>query len=137
MTTDASAVPAVMPAGSAFGRLLEDLRAVPVHFLVLASVAAGLVLVGARATPVEYYFGPDDSVQAFIGAMWRLGHLLLILGSRRDRDHGRVDGRVRQCDAAVSEPLAGPVGVEPHLYPGSVTDNVGGGQYRRRRHPIA
>jgi signal transduction histidine kinase len=79
MTTDASAAPAELPSGPALRRVVDDLRAVPARFVVLACAAAVVVLLGARATPVAYYFRPDDSVQAFIGALWRLGHLLLVM----------------------------------------------------------
>jgi signal transduction histidine kinase len=79
MTTDTSAVPAVVPSRPAFRRVVDELRTVPARFVVLACVAAVVVLLGAHATPVASYFRPDDSVQAFIGAMWRLGHLLLIM----------------------------------------------------------
>jgi signal transduction histidine kinase len=79
MTTGTPASHPVLPTGPAVRRLAHDLRAVPVRFLALACAAAVLVLLGARATPVDYYFGPDDSVQAFIGALWRLGHVLLVV----------------------------------------------------------
>src|SRR3954463_7579311 len=79
MTTDTSAVPAVVPSGPAFRRVVDELRTVPARFVVLACVATVVVILGAHATPVASYFRPDDSVQAFIGAMWRLGHLLLIM----------------------------------------------------------
>ena len=79
MTTNAPVVPATWPAGSTSARLVADLRSVPLRFLLLAVGATLLVLVGASATPVQRYFSPDDSVEAFIGGMWRLGHLLLAL----------------------------------------------------------
>jgi signal transduction histidine kinase len=50
---------------------------VPLRFVVLAVTAALLVLLGGAVTPVHQYFRPDDTVDAFIGAMWRLGQLLL------------------------------------------------------------
>ena len=78
MTTDASSHAASLPAGaSSFRRLADELRAVPARFLVLAAAAALLVLRGGVVTPVELSFRSDDTVAAFIGAMGRIGHLLL------------------------------------------------------------
>ena len=44
---------------------------------MLAVLATMLLLWGGAVTPVWRYFSYVDSVQAFIGAMWRLGHLLV------------------------------------------------------------
>jgi signal transduction histidine kinase len=52
-------------------------RDVPIRFYVLAVLATALLLWGGAVTPVWRYFSYVDSVQAFIGAMWRLGHLLV------------------------------------------------------------
>lgn len=79
MTTDISSQNAALPAAAPLRRLGDELREVPMRFLVLSAAAALLVLLGGAATPVHLYFRPDDTVDAFIGAMWRLGHVLLAL----------------------------------------------------------
>jgi signal transduction histidine kinase len=67
-------------AGATLRRLGRDYREVPVRFLVLAGLGSAAVLWGAAATPVEQYFNAfEDEVEAFLAAMWRLGHLLLVV----------------------------------------------------------
>lgn len=77
MSSHPSTLSAPSAAAGSLHRLGAGLRDVPLRFLVLAVSAALLVLLGGAVTPVHQYFRPDDTVAAFIGAMWRLGQLLL------------------------------------------------------------
>lgn len=77
MSSHPSTLSAPPPTAGSLHRLGAELQGVPLRFLVLAVTAGLLVLLGGAVTPVDQYFRPDDTVDAFIGAMWRLGQLLL------------------------------------------------------------